>query len=96
MGPDTAISTSRMQGLGDFERDWRYKDGDAFVQDDFKVAKRLTLNLGVRWEHIGDLGVANGGGNVDVSKINPNPPVGAVSTATSLIPITTAPLSRPE
>ena len=61
-------------GFGDFLRDWRYKDADAFVQDDYVIAKRLTLNLGLRWEHIGDLGSANGGGNVDVSQINPNPP----------------------
>jgi hypothetical protein len=60
-------------GFGNFLRDWRYKDADGFVQDDFRVAKRLTVNLGLRWEHIGDLGSANGGGNVDVSKINPNP-----------------------
>ena len=66
-----------LQGLGDFSRDWRYKEGDAFAQDDFKVARRLTLNLGVRWEHIGDLGVANGkAGNVDLANVNPTPPVG--------------------
>ncbi len=29
----------------------------------------------MRLEHIGDLGSANGGGNVDVSKIDPNPPL---------------------
>jgi hypothetical protein len=61
-------------GFGDFLRDWRYKDGNAFVQDNYKVTKSLTLNLGLRLEHIGDLGSANGGGNVDVSQINPNPP----------------------
>jgi hypothetical protein len=66
-----------LQGLGDFARDWRYKDADLFAQDDFKVAKRLTLNLGLRWEHIGDLGVANGkAGNVDLANVNPTPPVG--------------------
>jgi hypothetical protein len=62
------------EGIGDFQRDWRYKDGNAFVQDNYKVTKRLTLNLGLRYERIGDLGSANGGGNVDVSQINPNPP----------------------
>ena len=66
-----------LQGLGDFGRDWRYKEGDAFAQDDFKVTNRLTLNLGLRWEHIGDLGVANGrAGNVDLANVNPTPPVG--------------------
>ncbi|MGA2050077.1 MAG: TonB-dependent receptor [Terracidiphilus sp.] len=60
-------------GFGDFLRDWRYKDGDGFIQDNFAVAKGLTLNLGLRYEHIGDLGSANGGGNVDISKIDPNP-----------------------
>ncbi len=63
-------------GFGDFQRDWRYKDANAFVQDNYKIGKRLTLNLGLRYERIGDLGSANGGGNVDVSKIDPNPPAG--------------------
>ncbi len=64
------------EGIGDFQRDWRYKDANGFVQDDFVVSRRLTLNLGLRLEHIGDLGSANGGGNVDASQINPNPPSG--------------------
>jgi hypothetical protein len=63
-------------GFGDFLRDWRYKDADGFIQDNFAIAKRLTLNLGLRWEHIGDLGSANGGGNVDVSQLNTDPPAG--------------------
>ena len=68
------------EGIGDFQRDWRYKDGNAFVQDNYKVANRLTLNLGLRYERIGDLGSANGGGNVDVSKIDPNPsPTGSLN-----------------
>jgi len=60
-------------GLGDFRRDWRYKQASGFIQDDFVVTKNFTLNLGLRLEHMGNLGSANGGGNVDVSKISPNP-----------------------
>ena len=61
--------------VGDKVRDWRYKDGDAYVQDNYSITKRLTLNLGLRYEHIGDLGEARGlTGNVIVADINPNPP----------------------
>lgn len=66
-----------LQGLGNFARDWRYKSGDAYIQDDYRATSHLTLNLGLRYEHIGDLGVANGmGGNVDVAHLNPTPPAG--------------------
>jgi hypothetical protein len=64
------------EGIGDFQRDWRYKDGNGFIQDDYRIGKRFTVNLGLRLDRIGDLGSANGGGNVDVSKIDPNPPAG--------------------
>ena len=68
------------EGLGDLKRDWRYKDGNAFIQDDYKITARLTLNLGLRYEHIGALGAANGTGNVDISQLDPNPgPAGSVN-----------------
>ena len=61
--------------VGDKVRDWRYKDADAYVQDNYAITKRLTLNLGLRYEHIGDLGDARGlTGNVIVADIDPNPP----------------------
>ena len=61
--------------LGDKVRDWRYKDADAYVQDNYSITKRLTLNLGLRYEHIGDLGEARGlTGNVIVADIDPTPP----------------------
>jgi hypothetical protein len=62
------------EGLGNLTRDWRYKDDNAFIQDNYAIAKRLTINLGLRYERIGDLGAANGTGNVDVAALNPNPP----------------------
>jgi hypothetical protein len=35
---------------------YRERDTAAFIQDDWKVSSRLTVNLGVRWEYDGMLG----------------------------------------
>jgi outer membrane receptor protein involved in Fe transport len=40
-------------GPPDFERSNRYHEGALYVQDSWKIAKRLTLNLGLRWEYFG-------------------------------------------
>jgi hypothetical protein len=54
---------------------WRVWDGSLYAQDDIKVTKRLTVNLGFRYERLGDLGDIKGHNvGMDPSLIDRNPP----------------------
>ena len=67
---------------------YREHDVAAFVQDDWKVNKQLTLNLGVRWEYDGMLGDHYGNlTNIWPSLLQtvPNPPTSSQPTGAGLV-----------
>lgn len=60
---------------GILTRNFRSWDWNAYVQDDFHLTQRFTLNLGFRFERLGDVGELNGrNSNLDLPSANPNPP----------------------
>ncbi|MBP7376027.1 MAG: TonB-dependent receptor, partial [Pyrinomonadaceae bacterium] len=40
-------------GSGIFDRSFRVKDSSGFIQDDFKISSRLTVNMGIRYDFFG-------------------------------------------
>ncbi len=60
---------------GLFDRAWRIWDGDLYAQDDIKVSRRFTLNIGFRYERLGHFADQLGrNSNFDYSRANQNPP----------------------
>ena len=60
---------------GVFDRAWRVWDGNLFVQDNYQVTSRFTLNFGFRYERQGQLGESLGrAATFDPALANPNPP----------------------
>lgn len=56
-------------------RQFRVWEGAAFVQEDYRVRKSLTLNLGLRYEHLGQFGDNQGrNASFDIGSADPNPP----------------------
>src|SRR5262252_6798884 len=61
--------------FGLFGRAYREWEVHAYVQDDFIVHPRLTLNLGFRFDRLGDISDALGrNGSLDHRLLDPNPP----------------------
>ncbi len=66
---------SSSDSFGLRERAWRIRNGSLYAQDDLKATRRLTLNLGLRYERIGHFSDALGrNANFDFARANPNPP----------------------
>lgn len=67
--------SSDLPGLTD--RAIRMTNAAAFAQDDIKITRKLTVNLGVRYERISQAGDAGGRiAGFNVLMANPNPPAG--------------------
>ena len=60
--------------FGLLNRDFRAWEGSAFVQDDYRLSRSLALNVGVRYERIGQFGDALGrNASFDIKKADSNP-----------------------
>ena len=58
-------------------RAYRAWEGAAFAQDDYRIGRSLTLNVGLRYERIGQFGDNLGrNSSFDLSKADANPPPG--------------------
>ena len=73
LGPYNPFLSLDLAGLT--SRHWRVWDGNVYVQDDVKLTSRLTVNLGFRFERLGDPGEIDGrNSTIDPALIDPNPP----------------------
>jgi hypothetical protein len=60
---------------GLFDRAYRAWETNAYVQDDVQLAKRLTVNLGLRYDRLGCISDALGrNSTIDLALLDPNPP----------------------
>jgi Carboxypeptidase regulatory-like domain/TonB dependent receptor len=76
----TGIFSNVFASVDDFgllNREYRVWEAAAFAQDDYRISKSLTLNLGLRYERLGQFGDNLGrNSSFDINRADPNPPAG--------------------
>ena len=66
------FASADIYGLGN--REYRTWEAVGFAQDDYRISRSLTLNLGLRYERLGQFGDNLGrNSSFDVSRADPNP-----------------------
>jgi hypothetical protein len=78
-GNGTAFSNvfASFDDFGLTTREFRVWEGAGFAQDDWRIRKLLTLNIGVRYERLGQFGEQLGrNASFDIRRADPNPPPG--------------------
>jgi hypothetical protein len=76
-GNGTSVSNvfASFDDFGLSTREYRAWEGTAFAQDDWRISNSLTLNIGVRYERLGQFGDRLGrNASFDVGRADPNPP----------------------
>jgi hypothetical protein len=70
---------------GVFDRAYRVWEGNVYAQDDIKLTSRLTVNLGLRYDRLGDLADTKGrNASFDASLADKNPPAGGTLAGTTV------------
>ncbi len=63
--------------VGQLDRDYRVWNGSAYATDEYRVARNFTLNVGLRYERMGDIYDSLGrNATINPSLINLTPPAG--------------------
>jgi hypothetical protein len=74
---DTGFSNvfASFDDFGLTNREFRVWEGTAFAQDDYRIRRSLTLNIGLRYDRLGQFGDRLGrNASFDIGKADPNPP----------------------
>lgn len=70
---------------GVFDRAYRVWEANGYAQDDIKLTHRLTVNVGLRYDRLGDLADTKGrNSSFDASLADKNPPIGGTLAGTTL------------